>query len=503
MAGDTLLGIDLGTTVLKAAVFDKRSGRSLADASVRLPVRSEADGTREQDLHTVDRALRRIALALRRRCGCSWSHVAGVGLAAQGGSAIIVDRETGQAQTSMQLWNDTRPYRLLPGIAARKPGGYWRRLSYLDGPGAGLARIEWLRDRRGQLFHDGNLYVGAGEYLYFKLTGFWRQDAGNALQIGCYDVRRQRLAGGPLKLVGLTKSFVAPMREGHEMHPLSPGGAKFLGLAPGTPVAGPYIDQEAGYLSAVGASSRPLQCSLGTAWVGNFVVEKPSPASSCIQLLLPSPVGEGWLAVRAMAAGNLSWDWALDTLFDRRPIRALAEAEAVFRRRLLPPDGMVALPWFNRRNLFVPQASGSGGLLGLNPHTTSADMLRAVAAGMCFELARVFEPLVGSGIINSVVLGGGASKGWYFRRLLAGLFAPLPVYCFEEEGTAGVRGTLYAFSRKVARSRKRRIPPPPGKLQARILKGYRQYRRVCQMLSRGLPDGGKWFLGGRRRKGKR
>jgi sugar (pentulose or hexulose) kinase len=500
MADDILLGIDLGTTVLKAAAFSRRTGKSLADASVRLPVRSAADGMCEQDLHAVDRALRRVALTLRRRLGRSWSHVAGIGLAAQGGSAIIVDRRTGEARTPMQLWNDTRPRRLLSAIAARKPEAYWRRLSYLDEPGAGLARIQWLRDRYPRLFHDGNLYAGAGEYLYHKLTGFWRQDAGNALQIGCYDVRRRRLAGGPLQLVGVTKSFVAPMREGHEMHPLSPGGATFLGLPQGTPVVGPYIDQEAGYLSATGASARPLQCSLGTAWVGNFVVEKPSPASSGLQLLLPSPVGEGWLAVRATAVGNLAWDWGLATLLDRKPGKALARADAVFAESLLPPEGLVALPWFNRRNLFLPEASGGGGFLGLNPHTTPADLLRALVAGMCFEFARVFEPVVESGAVDRVVLGGGASKGGYFGKLLAGLFAPLPVFRLEEDAVAAARGTLYAFSRKVARGRTRRVPAPPQRLRDRIRKGYQQYRRVCETLARGLPDGGAIPRGCRKRR---
>ena len=212
MTGDVLLGIDLGTTVLKAAAFDARSGEALGVAAVRLPLRTDADGTREQDPKALDRALRKAAGELSRKLGKAWSSVAGVGLAAQGGSAIIADRSPGRPHTPMPLWSDTRPLHLLGDIAKRKPDGYWRRLSYLDDPGAGLARMQWLRARRPGLFSNDNIYVGAGEYIFFKLTGTWRQDAGSALQIGCYNARSHRLASGPLKLIDIPASFVAPMR---------------------------------------------------------------------------------------------------------------------------------------------------------------------------------------------------------------------------------------------------------------------------------------------------
>jgi ribulose kinase len=52
-----LLGTDLGTTALKAAAFDARTGRPVACASVRLPVRTDASGAREQDPAALRRVL--------------------------------------------------------------------------------------------------------------------------------------------------------------------------------------------------------------------------------------------------------------------------------------------------------------------------------------------------------------------------------------------------------------------------------------------------------------
>ena len=94
MGGELLLGIDVGTTLLKAAVLDAKSGAVVASASVALAVRSESDGTREQDPGALDRALRRTIGSLRRQLGGSWRRITAAGLAAQGGSALLVDRRT-------------------------------------------------------------------------------------------------------------------------------------------------------------------------------------------------------------------------------------------------------------------------------------------------------------------------------------------------------------------------------------------------------------------------
>ena len=498
MTRELLLGIDLGTTVLKAAAFDAQSGKALADKSIRLPVRTARDGTREQDLAVVDRALAQVASSLAKALGKAWRGVSGVGLAAQGGSAIIVDRCQGRALTPMQLWSDTRPLGLLAEIAARKTRGYWKQLSFLPEPGAGLARMEWLRRKKRRLFQDGNLYCGAGEYVYFQLTGQWRQDAGNALQIGCYDARRGGLTEGPLSLVGVPLSFVAPMRQGHETHTLSAAGARILGLPPGMPVAGPYMDHEAGYVAASGESLRPLQCSLGTAWVGNYTLPRGSPPPSGYNLVLPSPVGPGHLIVRVMLAGNASWDWATRELI-WSPRQSLARVEAIFRRQLLPPPGLVALPWLTRPNLLDNVNAGSGAFLGIGTHTTREDLVRAMAACMCFEFTRAFEPVCrpkASRTVSAALLGGGASQGEHFRSLLAELMAPLPVKVVQDQDMAGPRGTLYAFSRRVARCQARAVPRPARRLRAGIQRAYEHYLQTCRTMSRGLGDGGGILLEG-------
>jgi len=475
MARQVVIGIDLGTTVVKAAVFDAASGSTRAEAAHRLHVRILPDGGREQDLPAVDAALNTIITQLRQKLGADWRTVSGIGLAAQGGSTIIADRVTGKPHTPMMLWNDGRARPYVRRIAQSTSAAFWEQRVMCSMPPAGLGRLLWLQDTRPRLFQENRIHAGVGEYLFHRLTGVWRQDPGNAFQTGAYNAHTKQLDPAAFDLIGVPLSFVAPLRREHETAPLSQQGARMLGLSAGIPVAGPYIDQEAGYLSAVALSCRPLHCSLGTAWVGNFCLPDDTTGTSPTQIVLPDPSGHGRLVVQVLLTGNPTWDWALRTLLGKDQKLALTQAAGIFRRRLLPPDGLLCLPWLAQANPLEPAFYGGGTFLGLNPDTSAADLLRAVPAGMAFELARIFDDVKRSNAVDSVVIGGGAGNGVYFRTLIAALFAPLPVRWQTHGDLAGARGAIYALSATAAQAKTRRVPPPPATRMEAIRKAYNHY----------------------------
>ena len=489
MSEEALVGIDLGTTALKVAAFDRVTGKALAQASERLPVRVGRDGARDQAPVTIVRLFRRVCGRVVSQIGSRARRVVGVGLAAQGGSSVIADRETGRAHTPLILWTDKRSMKESAEIARRRPVSYWRRRTLRDSAGHGLGRFLWFRKTRPDLLVEQNIHAGAGDYLYFRLTGLWRQDPCHALQIGGYNAARRRLDQGILDIVGLPLSFLPPLRNGHEVNPLSRAGARLTGLPEGIPVAGPYIDQEAGYLSAAAAGDRPLQCSLGTAWVGNFSLPEDARWSSPTQLVLPAVKGSGWLVCHPLATGNIAWDWALARFLDRDHARALAKAERVFARDLLPPEGLTAAPLLNSGNPLFRDALGAGCFFGVNAQTEPEDLVRAMAVSLASEMARVFDALRTRREVERALIGGGAAKGRFFRTLLAGLFQPLPVYHILDGDLAGPRGALHVFGRGPSAVRVRRIPRPRGRLAKRIFQARDNYLALLERLYRGALEG--------------
>ena len=479
-----LLGIDLGTTYLKACVFERDSGRAVAHGGVRLPVRTIGAGGREQDMPVVLRALQRIARRLQNAHPAAWARIAGTGVASQGGSSVIAARG-GAPRTPMLLWNDARAYAHLADVLKLLPAPFWRKVALRDAPAHGLARILWLQKERPEAFDElrgDALHVGAGDFLYFTLTGVWRQEAGSAIQIGAYNAVAEKLDARPLNAVGLSLDSVPPLREGDTTSPLSVRGAALLGLRAGIPVAGPYIDQEAGYRCAAATTAAPLHASLGTAWVGNFQVDKRKAGYAPYQLVLPAPDRGKRLIVLPLLTGNAAWDWALREFAGGVNARALAKANALLESEPFPHAGLHFLPWSAQENPLLAGAYGGGAFVGMSTNTAREDFLSASALGLVCEFARVFAELRDKRIVKSVVLNGGASKSGYFRRLMASLLAPLPVLWQTDSDLAGARGALVAFDSGASRGVLKRVPLPGGRFHAEARQRAAEYNTIVERL---------------------
>ncbi|MCX5771807.1 MAG: FGGY family carbohydrate kinase, partial [Candidatus Hydrogenedentes bacterium] len=463
-------------------------GRCVAEVSRRLPVRHTPGGGREIDAGSLDTALDGAFSRLRLAVGGRWRRVSGVGVAAQGGSTMMVERDSGRAVSPMYLWNDARASGWVSRLAVEHGKAFWRRLFGFDMPPTGLGRIAWLREQRPELFNARYLHAGAGEYLFRRLTGIWRQDAGNAIQAGSYNARTRRLDGTALELVGVSLDFVAPLRQGHETAQLDRDAARKFKLAEGIAVTGPYIDQEASYLSAAGAGSNPLQVSMGTAWVGNFSIPQGMTGSSPSQLVLPPLLDKSPFVIQPLYAGNSTWDWALETFAGRPHSAALRAAAGAFARAILPHPGLVCIPYCAQQNPLRPDQYGGGVYLGVGTGTSRSDFLRATAVGLVCELGRVFAGLASSGAVDAVVLGGGASRGAYFRQLSALAFGRLPVLWQSDYNLSAARGSLFALSPRASGASQFKRVDAPAELAEPFRRAFEIYESAFDEVYGRNPD---------------
>jgi len=235
--------------------------------------------------------------------------------------------------------------------------------------------------------------------------------------------------------------------------------------------------------------------SLGTAWVGNVMLDAADKWTSPYQLVLPGITGPGWLVVQPLLTGNIVLDWALETFVHGEHEQAIAALPGIFAKDLLPPEGLTAFPWLNRPNPFLPGVLGAGMFSGLNLGVQRSDLYKALAASLTFEMERVFEDVRTARRAGCVVVGGGASKGGFFVQLLSALFHPLPVFTYEDGDLSGARGVLYALSRKVAKARARRAAAVPAALRDRVRKRYDEYIRLMSETYGACPAGGGLVFG--------
>ena len=101
-----LLGIDIGTSACKVAVFDKE-GKVLAAANGDYPVYYPQEGWAEQNPEEWWSAVCRATKETVQKAGIAPAEIAGVGIDGQSWSAIALDKE-GKVLTNTPIWMDTR-----------------------------------------------------------------------------------------------------------------------------------------------------------------------------------------------------------------------------------------------------------------------------------------------------------------------------------------------------------------------------------------------------------
>ena len=168
---DFYLGIDIGTSRVKAVLFDQHF-TACASAAENTSPRLSANGYAEQDMtqlwHSVLAILRQIA----RHPALQAGRLRAIGLAGQGEGVWLSD-EQGEPVGPGILWSDTRSHELMSDLL-RRPG-FDRR--YFADTGTHLQpcntslQLYWLKQYQPARLAAARYLFFAKDWIRFRLTG--------------------------------------------------------------------------------------------------------------------------------------------------------------------------------------------------------------------------------------------------------------------------------------------------------------------------------------------
>ena len=140
------LGLDLGTSALKALLIDDNQ-RIAASASADLNVSRPASGWSEQQPADWIKACETALDALKADHGQALAAVRGIGLSGQMHGATLLD-EVGEPLRPCTLWNDTRAHK---EAAALDADPRFRAISgNIVFPGFTAPKIAWVKAKRAE-----------------------------------------------------------------------------------------------------------------------------------------------------------------------------------------------------------------------------------------------------------------------------------------------------------------------------------------------------------------
>jgi glycerol kinase len=452
MSSPLLLGIDEGTTAVKAALFDSEL-RPIAEARRAVAVTHPRPGWVEQDPELILQAVVSAVAEVLEQAG--GREVLAAGLDHQGESVLAWDAVSGRALTPVVVWQDKRHQTLLERIGTQ---AVERSGLPLD-PYFSAGKLAWLLEHDGavqQARDAGRLRLGTVDaFLLDRLGGRFATDLSTASRtqliaaggrdwddrlLAAFDLRREWLpAVGP--------SFGALGRLEHERWPQA------------IPLAAQLVDQQAALAGSGAVEPGELKATYGT---GVFVLGRTaSPALA--GGLLPTvawaaPDADGGIGAVAhaldggvFAAGSLL-DWLAGGLGLAADAAALASSAASVPDSagvlLLPALAGLGAPWWR------PAAHGV--IAGLHPAVRPAHLARAALEAIAWRVADIVEAMRALAPVATVRVDGGLTRNETLLQIQADVLG-LPLLVGRADATvlgaamlAGVGAGVYDGVREAA-----------------------------------------------------
>ncbi|OCI90914.1 hypothetical protein A6U85_25400 [Agrobacterium sp. 13-626] len=338
------LGLDIGTSVIKAATFDG-SGRQCADALEWMPVLDAPLGWSELDGDVLWTKVVAVIRKLQRNAYFDCSEIRAIGVTGMMIGAWVID-ENGQLLRPPILWNDVRASGIVDSMLASDEQLFSKIFS-LSGSlmqlGCTLPLVAWIRDNEPTVLDRARHIFCAKDYVRYRLTGEIATDESDAAMAPGSAVNRGfDLEQARLLCVEDFVHLLAPVARAETLAGiLTPAAASATGLAIGTPVAVCAGDTASCVLGA--GVHRPGQAVtvLGTSCLSGVLYDHPMFEPKNIGHLFVTP-GDRWLKAMVNVAGTTVLDWCL--------------------KALCPDIGMGDSPYENLEAVALSSMAGSNGV---------------------------------------------------------------------------------------------------------------------------------------------
>ncbi|MDX2039231.1 MAG: FGGY-family carbohydrate kinase [Isosphaeraceae bacterium] len=455
MRADYLLGLDVGTQSLRAAVVDL-TGRIVAFGTAPIETVYPRPGWAEQRPEEWWAGARTAVGKALEAAGITAEQVVGIGLDATA-CTVVPSTLEGAVLHPALLWMDQRAAAEADAISATAHP----ILRYVSGrvsPEWMLPKALWLKRHRSHIYESSTRLVECTDWLMYKLTDEWTLSLNHVAVKWNY----ARPDGGwPLDLhaaMGLDDldakwpGRIVPLGRGDGV--LSGAAAEHLGLVEGTPVAQGGIDAYLGMLGMGATGSGDVAVIIGSSTCHLAQSERGvfgSGAAGCY----PDATVEGLYTLEAgqTATGSIL-DWYRrhfagheSAEAERRGVSAYAVLDE--KAAAVPPgaEGLtIRDDWQGNRSPFKnPHARGA--ILGLTLAHGPGHLFRALYEATACGTRHILEDAERYGLqVERVFVGGGGAKSRLWLQIHADLLRK-PIGLTRETETCALGSAMAAAVR--------------------------------------------------------
>ncbi len=419
-----VIGIDLGTTTVKAVFLDTQAHEIVTTQTQEIfPAETEPEYL-EYDPRDWMEHTRRI-LERGFAAGVQPEQVAGVCFGGWTVMSFLVKRD-GTPVTHAIHYNDMRHLEVLEEAQSRFGAQAVKCNGNYIGMYSGSVKQYWWKIKRPEVFAQADLVSTEVSWMNYMLTGEWAWNRVEAGFFSQYNTQTREWDDDIIARMGFDRVMFPRLVDAWEVvGTVTHDAARWSGLAEGTPVLGGVDDA-----SPVAIATGVVQKGQGFVSAGsgaNIAANAECPISHQTAITYPHCIPGLTMAITVMSSTGLSYKWMRNALGQSET--QMAEATGLDAYDLMNAQAMRSKPGANGV-LFLPYLDGDytpnndanarGVFIGMDTDTTKGDLLRASLEGVAFSmLDNIMLIRKMGGAIDEIVITGGIARSPLWLQIIA------------------------------------------------------------------------------------
>jgi xylulokinase len=448
---ENLLGIDLGTSSVKAVITDS-SGILLGSGSKEYPIDIPKPGYAEQDPEIWWNAVVYAVTESIQKSGAGPDSIAGIGIDGQMHAPVMLDRR-GKPVRPVIIWADQRADKEseeLINLIGRDTFGTIAGTAPCVGFMA--PTLLWIKRNEQESLDATSSCILPKDYIRLKLTGEIAVEASDASATALFDIRRRDWSDKIINKIGLPRDIFPEVLEPVDRAgELTKTAAERLGLKRGIPVAAGSADQ---VTQAIGNGlSKPGDCFIALGSGGQLVINTAEPVANPdlnVHVFCHAEQ-KFWYVLGAMLTAGLSLRWFRDLLGwteRENAFELLSEAAG----NVSPgAENLIFLPYLAGERSPIMDPKAKGVFTGLTLGHGRGHLSRAIMEGVACAFKHILETVMLMGLSpNRIIATGNGLAAPLWRQITADILG-VPLYLSGQKeqsarGAAflgGIAGGMY------------------------------------------------------------
>lgn len=438
-----LLGIDLGSSSVKASVIDGESGNCLATAFYpkdEMKIVAIKPGWAEQEPHIWWESLKSAIADCNNQLGSKRNEIGAVGISYQMHGLVTIDKDQKVIRPSI-IWCDSRAVGY--GEKAMETLGKDFCLSHLlNSPGNFTAsKLAWVKENEPENFRRINKIMLPGDYIALRLTGEVSTSFTGLSEGIFWDFKTNSVSDELMNFFGFRSEILPGLVSSFSVQGrIMKNIASELGLTEGIPVSYRAGDQPNNALSLNVLNPGEVAATAGTSGViyGITDQKKYDPLSRVNTFL---HVNHTQKDQRLGVLLCINGTGILNSWLKRNSGNGASYDEMNKLAGAAPAgsDGLAILPFGNGAERMLMNKDAGCRILGLNFNRHSdSHLFRAAQEGIAFSFRYGLDIMKETGINPQIIRAGKANMflSDVFREALS-CISGTPIHLYNTDGSIG------------------------------------------------------------------